>query len=96
MKIYYRVIDHCEDSYYEYDASGLYDLDVDYEVEALLEQCADDYWSEHDGWESSWPLTFTLHQEEGGLEVARSVIEMEAEPRFYARDVQADEPPTAY
>lgn len=84
MKIFYRVLDHDEDLYFEYSISGHYDLEVDYEQEALLEECADDYWSKHNGWESSWPLTFSLHNEENGSEIGRFTIEMEAEPRFYA------------
>lgn len=84
MKILYRLLDVDEDTYFEYITSGEYDLEFDYECEALLEECANDYWSKHDGWEISWPQTFSLHQEEGGPEILRSTIEMEAEPRFYA------------
>jgi len=84
LKIFYRVIDCCEDSYFEYDSGASYNLDVDYEQEALLEECADNFWSNHDGWEYTWPLTFTLHNEENGSEIGRFTIEMEAEPRFYA------------
>ena len=83
MKVFYCVTEDMT-GYCEYEISGLYDLTVDYELEAVFEHCADDYWNNHDGCESVWPLTFTLHREENGPEIARASLDMEAEPRFYA------------
>lgn len=88
MKVFYRVIDIDDETYFEYTSSACYDFDHDYEKEALLEECANDYWSNHDGWECTWPLTFSLHRTENGSEIARFTIEMEAEPRFYATVIE--------
>lgn len=44
---------------------------------------AQDYHNEHDGWESSWPLTFVLLDDDG-TKKARYSIEREVEPVFYA------------
>lgn len=87
MKVFYRLVDVDQETYFEYTTLSHYDLDIDYECEALMEECADHYWREHDGWENSWPQVFSLHLEEGGPEILRSTIEMEAEPRFFASKI---------
>jgi hypothetical protein len=53
---------------------------------------AEDYYSNHDGWEAKWPLTFTIYESEEGLEVAAFDVEMEAVPQFTAsrRDSQRE------
>lgn len=55
------------------------------EARHVAEKCADDFHSNHDGWERSWPRTFTLHETEGGPVVATFEIEREAVPVFTAR-----------
>ena len=48
-------------------------------------EAADDYHSNHDGWESRWPLTFDLYEnEEGGAAFARFEVERESVPEFWA------------
>jgi hypothetical protein len=44
--------------------------------------------SNHDGWESNWPLTFALHSTKEWPEVARLNIDREAVPHFYASHVK--------
>jgi hypothetical protein len=50
-------------------------------------EVAEDYHSEHDGWESTWPLTFALYKTEEGPEVARYGVEREYDPHFLATKV---------
>lgn len=51
----------------------------------LAEACADDYHSNHDGWESSWPLTICFREIEGGPVVAKFEVDRETVPQFIAR-----------
>lgn len=49
------------------------------------QQCAEDWFHEHDGWEASWPRDFSLYAEEsGGEPIATLCVEMEAVPDFMA------------
>lgn len=50
----------------------------------VVTDLADDYHSNHDGWESSWPLQFRIYED--GVEVARFEVEREYDPRFTAWD----------
>jgi hypothetical protein len=43
---------------------------------------AENYWGDHDGWESRWPLMFAFYETEDGPEVRRAEIHMEAVPTF--------------
>ncbi len=54
----------------------------------IAQDCAEDYHGNHDGWESSWPLTFILYASEEGPEIARFEVERESEPVFYATRVK--------
>lgn len=54
---------------YKYSSNRQYDLNDEYDLEAIVEECADDYWSNHDGWECrSWSdggtLTFSVWVDE--------------------------------
>lgn len=88
MKIFYCVNDIDPTYRFSYESSSNYDLGTEYECEALLEECADNYWRDHDGWESSWPHTFILYKDQDGPEIGRFTVEMEAEPRFYATSIE--------
>jgi len=87
-KIWYRVIDHCESSFYDIELSRTYNLFRPMEQRDIAAKCADDYHSNHDGWESSWPLTFTLHETEEGPEIARLEVDREAIPHFFVSHVK--------
>ena len=78
--IYYTVPSECADSYYELE-TGWQPGECD---RYIAEQAADDYHSNHDGWESEWPLGFALHKEEGGPAFASFTVEREAVPEFMA------------
>jgi len=83
--LFYRVIDDCEDSYYELD--DFFVLDDDPELAA--QEAAEDYFTNHDGWESNWPLTIALHETEGGPEKCRFRVDLETEPVFCAKRVKS-------
>lgn len=57
----------------------------DADLEFLAEEAAADFHSEHDGWESSWPLTITLYDGKDGPELGRFIVEREYEPSFSAQ-----------
>ena len=88
QKIWYRVIDHCEASYYYLELPNTFDLMETRDQASIAVKCAEDYHSNHDGWESNWPLTFALHTTEEGPEAAQLDIDREAVPHFYASHVK--------
>ena len=84
---WYRVPDVDEDIYYKCPLAACWDFDED--ADDMAERAAEDLWDNHDGWESSWPLVISIHKTEGGPEMARFSVEMEARPYFYANDLPA-------
>lgn len=68
-------------------------LDADYDLEdgtwndSIAEQCADDWHSNHDGWEAQWPRVFVLYADKEGPELARFEVERETVPHFMAMPV---------
>ena len=56
---------------------------IDYSIEDVAEEAADDYHSCHDGWEAHWPLTFYIWNENQEY-LGASTVHMEAQPVFYA------------
>ena len=50
------------------------------------EECAEDYYSNHDGWKGTWALTFILF-DVGGKEVGRFLVERELVESFTASEV---------
>jgi hypothetical protein len=64
-----------------------YDLDDDTWNDSIAEQCAEDWHSNHDGWEASWPRVFSLYRQKTGPSFARFEVERETVPQFnaYAR-----------
>jgi len=50
---------------------------------AIAEAAAEDYHANHDGWESSWPITFVI-LDEARKELARFLVDREAVPQFNA------------
>lgn len=66
-------------------------LDLHEDQQLAAKDCAADFHSEHDGWESAWPMEFALYASEYGPEVARLNVERDYDPVFYALHV----PPNA-
>ena len=69
---------------YELTVSGSYDLTDESDQETLIEEAADDYHSNRDGWEASWPCAFALAATKDGPEMARFEVDRETRPEFHA------------
>lgn len=52
----------------------------DHEIRTAIEDCASDYHENHDGWESTWPLTITLYV--NGKNVGEEKVNREYDPVF--------------
>ena len=50
----------------------------------IAEECAEDYYYNHDGWEASWPSDMYLRETEDGPVVVTFSVDMEATPSFSA------------
>jgi hypothetical protein len=81
---WYSVLEHGGDSRYDTKFRRAPDFSDELDLEQMARLAADDYHSEHDGWESSWPLTFALYESEDGPEMARFEVDREAVPHFTA------------
>lgn len=79
--IYYKTEDG--DSVFECPNSADWDID-----DFAADMCAIDYHSHHDGWESAWPLKFSLALTEGSQEWKVFDVEREYDPTFSAREAQ--------
>lgn len=85
---FYSVVEH-GDTRHEFKANG---MTVSKSAAAIhlrwaAEDAASDYHSNHDGWESHWPLTFVIYESEAGPELARFSVDREAAPQFTAAHV---------
>lgn len=56
---------------------------ADWYLESLAQDAGLDYFENHDGWESSWPMEIELFVDEKS--VGTFLVEMEQVPRFMAR-----------
>lgn len=90
MKIWYRCIDHCEESFYWFETAMVDPVKNDC-LELVAEEAAENYHDHHDGFASSWPLTFSLHETEDGPELCRYIVELEMSPTFNAALVEGDD-----
>lgn len=57
-------------------------IDRQADLEMMANQCAENFFNEHDGWECSWPIDITLYETEDDPVVAKLSVEMEAQPVF--------------
>ncbi|QGA11019.1 hypothetical protein GFH30_06270 [Acinetobacter wanghuae] len=91
MDIYYVVLDHCEGSRYKLPSSTSWTLNEMRQLDIMdcfATDCAQDYWDDHDGWESDWPLEFHLYESEDAAEpFFKATISMEMSPDFSASEV---------
>ena len=81
--IFYSVPDHGTDRY-SIEVPDTYCLERTFEQKEIAERCAQAYSHEGNGWETRWPLVFVLYATADGDEVARLLVDMEAEPMFTA------------
>lgn len=58
------------------------DFEDTWDYEQLAQEAAEDYWENHDGWESHWPLNIELFAD--GNSVGMFEVVMEMEPTFSA------------
>lgn len=65
----------------KYDFVSTWDED---DAEYLAQDAAEDYHSNHDGWESHWPIDFTLFREDG-TKIGEYTVDRDVEPVFFAR-----------
>jgi len=80
---------------YELSLNGSYDIHRPAEQYDIATQCADDFHSNHDGWEASWPRIFVLYESKSGAELARFEVERETVPAFFAYRETAPDAPAA-
>jgi hypothetical protein len=83
--VWYSVPDVCDDVRFKLSLAGEVDVTRRIEQEDLIEQCAEDFYQCHDGWECSWPKEIVLFASELGDRIAAGWVEMEMEPRFSGR-----------
>lgn len=73
-----------DDDVLEFNSS----CDLSEDGEFLAKQAAEDYHSKHDGWESSWPIPFTIWDNSGKL-IGKYTVERDVEPVFYAYKIKS-------
>ena len=56
-------------------------------LENVIEECAEDFYYHHDGWETSFPITICLFDEEGNL-LGEKEVELDQRPCFNVSDVE--------
>ena len=66
------------------DDAFSFDVSSEDNVHRIVEDMADDYHTNHDGWEANWPLTFVI-LDEGNHELGRYLVDRETIPSFLAR-----------
>lgn len=86
MKLFYRCVDHCEESFYEFESTMFFGQSDDFDL--VAEEAAEDYFVKHDGSGSDWPLTFSLHETDGGSEIDRYTVSIDMSPTFNAVQVE--------
>ncbi len=64
--VWYRVPDHCAESWYQTETLWGPMTDNVYEQEAVAETCARDYESNHDCGGDEWTLGFAIYATKGG------------------------------
>ena len=86
-----------EMKYYIEDYGGspndCYDLKTTWTAEDtqyIAEDAAKDFFHNHDGWESTWPLEFVILNN-ALQEIGRFSIDMEAVPTFWATSLKEEE-----
>lgn len=83
-------VQYCEGETFNED--GAFSLDVaymfDFDWEYVAETCAEDFRSNHDGWDCTWPLTFVIKI---GDEIRAFSVELEFDPVYFAVEL----PPSA-
>ncbi len=56
---------------------------IESDIENIAQEAADDFFSNHDGWECRWPKDFIIYSEDKKL-LGMCEVEQEAQPFFCA------------
>lgn len=80
---FYNLPNYC--GIYRYVFETVFDIEDNPKM--VAEEAAKDYHYHHGGLEASWPLTFAIHNDKDGEELARFLVDREAEPVFVASKV---------
>lgn len=85
-QVWYRCVSdsECDECFYSLKTDMRYDLSNSDHKEWLGELIGLDFHAMHDGWQSSWPLAFSIHEIEGGPELYRVFVSLHSEPVFSA------------
>ena len=79
--VWYSVSD--DDCRWELTVKGAWDMNDEFDAESVAEECAEDFHSNHDGWEYRWPLTIKLWADEDRTPALAIVdVERDMEPVF--------------
>lgn len=70
------------------DYEDRYEIEVkypklDYSIEDVAEEASEDFFDNHDGWETTWPVTLYIWNDKGEY-LGASVVNVEYSPSFYA------------
>jgi hypothetical protein len=82
MKNKFKYTVNSEDTTFPFDIETEWDSD---DLEYVATDAAEDYHSNHDGWESHWPADFYIFDQDLKL-LAVFSVEREEEPVFYANE----------
>lgn len=66
-----------------YQIETMWDITDDIDQGWIAEECADDFHSNHDGWESSWPIEFKLWSDKGVV-IGVFEVDRDVQPVFHA------------
>ena len=81
-ELFYTVPEHCADSYYSFNASWA--IKEDFQKTYVAQEAAENYWDNHDGWESTWPLEICIYNKEEGELLYSCRVDVEYVPSFGA------------
>lgn len=90
--VWYCVPESCTESRYKLSLNSTFPL-VMHDIGMVCDECAEDYWDNHDGSEARWPLEFQIFEtEESENPIAIFEVDMEAIPTFSsnAKEVKAE------
>lgn len=82
MNLVYRVLNVDEDWYFDINIPNNLSVYDEWDQESIASLCAEDYYYCHDGWESNWPLTFSVHLPGSLEELFEAKVEVEMTPHF--------------
>ena len=88
--LYYTVEDFNDGIEDAFAMKGDFYLEDKWELEMAAQDCAQNFWTNHDGWECSWPLNFTIYTPDGKI-LGTFEIEQEYDPVFSARSIEESE-----